>query len=116
MQKLKAPPTRYRRRDMDLLERIKRPVVEGVQLGLPSGQKMEGMLCTTAFHLIFSTRRKNEEEVTVRRYVAFLSIKLIHEFVHTAGVAYGTAVSGKASSFYWHNVERGAKGFASFHA
>lgn len=102
---------------MDLLERIKRPVVEGVQLSLSSGQKMEGMLCTTAFHLIFSTRLKNEEEVTVRPYVDFFSIKLSQSAVLlNAGVTHWAAFGGKAAPFHRYNPQRCAQRFASVHA
>lgn len=50
---------------MELMDRIKRPVVEGVQLVLPTGELKDGMLCITAFHFIFSTRKKSEDEITV---------------------------------------------------
>ena len=51
---------------MELMDSVKRPVVEGVRLVVPTGEMIDGMLCITAFHFIFSTRKKNEDEVTVR--------------------------------------------------
>jgi hypothetical protein len=54
---------------MDLMDKIKRPVVEGVQMILPTGEIIEGMLCVTAFHFIFSTRVKAEDELMVRDHV-----------------------------------------------
>ena len=48
------------------MDKIKRPVVEGVHLALPNGEEYDGMLCVTAFHFIFSTRIKAEDETMVR--------------------------------------------------
>lgn len=50
---------------MDLMEKVKRPVVEGVCLVLYNGEIVEGALCVTAFHFIFSTRIKAEDETMV---------------------------------------------------
>lgn len=55
---------------MDLSEKIKRPVVEGVRLTLPTGETSDGVLCITAFHFIFSTRRKAEEETMVSVHIS----------------------------------------------
>lgn len=49
---------------MEFMERIKRPVVENVRLTQANGVINEGMLCITAFHCIFSTRMKTEDEIT----------------------------------------------------
>lgn len=50
---------------MDFIEKIKRPVVEGVQFIQANGDLIEGMLCVTAFHCIFSTRTSANKEITV---------------------------------------------------
>ncbi len=50
---------------MEFMEKIKRPVVEGVNLVQTNGEIIEGILCVTAFHCIFSTRRTAAEEITV---------------------------------------------------
>ena len=51
---------------MEFMEKVKRPVVEGVRLTLANDEMMESMLCVTAFHCIFSTRKTAEDEITVR--------------------------------------------------
>ena len=55
-------------RIMDLMEHVKRPVVDKVKFQVLGGRapSVEGTLCITAFFLIFSTRKQNaEDEVTV---------------------------------------------------
>lgn len=55
---------------MDLSEKIKRPIVEGVRLTLPTGETNDGVLCITAFYFIFSTRKKDEEETMVSVHIS----------------------------------------------
>ena len=53
--------------NMDLMEHVRRPVVNGVRLTVSSdGSSLEGSLCITAFFLIYSTRRQADEELNVR--------------------------------------------------
>ena len=44
-------------------EKVKRPVMKGVSLTLANDEMMESMLCVTAFHCIFSTRKTVEDEL-----------------------------------------------------
>lgn len=55
---------------MELMDQIRRPVVNGVKLLLPSGREtLEGSMCVTAFFLIYSTRRQEgADEIMVRRH------------------------------------------------
>ncbi|XP_019851708.1 PREDICTED: myotubularin-related protein 9-like [Amphimedon queenslandica] len=48
---------------MDLMEKVKRPVVEKVCLVVNQGEVIEGALCVTAFHFVFSTRIKAQDEI-----------------------------------------------------
>ena len=53
---------------MDLMEHVRRPMVDGVRLQVIGNQSESvegGTMCVTPFHLIFSTRRKAEDELTV---------------------------------------------------
>ena len=50
---------------MDSIDVIKHPVVDHVKLQC-NGEVLEGTLCISAFHLIFSTRRQNVKDITVR--------------------------------------------------
>lgn len=53
---------------MDLLEFVRRPMVDGVKLSLPGGggEPLErGTVAITAFYLIYSTRRLEADEITV---------------------------------------------------
>ena len=52
---------------MDLMEHVRRPVVDGVRLAVASdGSSLEGSLCISAFFLIYSTRRQAADEINVR--------------------------------------------------
>ena len=62
---------------MEFMERIKRPVVENVRLTQANGVINEGMLCITAFHCIFSTRMKTEDEITVSHMATMCLIILM---------------------------------------
>ena len=50
------------------MEQIRRPVVNGVKLVLPSRREtLEGSMCVTAFFLIYSTRKQEgADEIMVR--------------------------------------------------
>lgn len=51
---------------MEFMEKVKRPVVDRVDLILhPNGEFVGGVLCVTAFHFIFSTRVQAEDETMV---------------------------------------------------
>lgn len=53
---------------MDLMEHVRRPMVDDVQLqvvGSQNEQVVGGTMCVTPFHLIFSSRKKAEDELTV---------------------------------------------------
>ena len=54
---------------MELMEHVKRPIIDGVKLqivGSKSGTVKTGCICITAFHFIFSTRKQTEQdEITV---------------------------------------------------
>lgn len=54
---------------MDLMEHIRRPKVDGVQMQFLNSQSEPvegGTMCVTPFHLIFSTRNQPEDELTVQ--------------------------------------------------
>ena len=53
---------------MDSIEVIKYPVVDHVKLQCPGAtdESLEGSLCISAFHFIFSTRRQDVKDITVR--------------------------------------------------
>ncbi len=72
---------------MDLMESVKRAVVDGVRLQVLGGHAQPidgGTLCISAFFLIFSSRRKSqEEEITVSKIL----IKLITKELMYSGVS-----------------------------
>ena len=51
---------------MDSIEVIKYPVVDHVKLQCAGTADESGSLCISAFHFIFSTRRQNVKDITVR--------------------------------------------------
>ena len=56
---------------MDLMEHVRRPMVDGVRLQIVGSQSEStygGTMCVTPFHLIFSSRKKAEDELTVNLY------------------------------------------------
>ena len=63
---------------MDSIEVIKYPMVDHVKLQCvgTADESLEGSLCISAFHFIFSTRRQNVKDITVRN----ISVKVM-EFV-----------------------------------
>ena len=54
---------------MDSIDVITHPIVDHVKLQCNGSvnEVLEGTLCISAFHLIFSTRRQNMKDITVRR-------------------------------------------------
>ena len=53
---------------MDLMEHVRRAMVDGVRLQFLNSQSEPvegGTMCVTPFHLIFSTRKQAEDELTV---------------------------------------------------
>lgn len=52
---------------MDSIEVIKYPIVDHVKLQCTGAveESLEGSLCISAFHFIFSTRRQNLKDITV---------------------------------------------------
>lgn len=53
---------------MDLMEHVRRPMVDGVRMQVLNSQSEPvdgGTMCVTPFHLIVSTRRRAEDELTV---------------------------------------------------
>lgn len=54
---------------MDLMEHVRRPMVDGVQMQVVNSlsEPVEGgTMCVTPFYLIFSTRKQAEDELTVQ--------------------------------------------------
>lgn len=54
---------------MDSIDVIKYPIVDHVKLQCNGTveESLEGSLCISAFHFIFSTRRQNLKDITVRK-------------------------------------------------
>ena len=53
---------------MDLMEHVRRPMMDGVRLQVIGSQSEPvegGTMCVTPFYLIFSSRKKAEDELTV---------------------------------------------------
>ena len=52
---------------MDSIDVIKYPMVDRVKFQCtgPAEESLEGSLCISAFHFIFSTRRLNVKDITV---------------------------------------------------
>ena len=54
---------------MDLMEHVRRPMVDAVRMLVVNSQFEPidgGTMCVTPFHLIFSTRKQKEDELTVK--------------------------------------------------
>ena len=59
---------------MDLMEHVRRPMVNNVRLQVINSQSEPvegGTMCVTPFHLIFSTRKQDEDELTVKMLFLF---------------------------------------------
>ena len=66
---------------MDLMEHVRRPMMDGVRLQVIGSQSESvevGTMCITPFHLIFSSRKKAEDELTVNSI--FVGV---HSFPHS---------------------------------
>ena len=62
---------------MDLMEHVRRPMVDGVQMQVLNSQSEPvagATMCVTPFHLIVSTRRQAEDELTVIKLVLLLKL------------------------------------------
>ncbi|CAN7989167.1 unnamed protein product, partial [Ixodes hexagonus] len=59
----RSTPTRIRRKKMEFAELIRTPKLDRVVLHRPLCASVEGTLCITSHHLIFSSRRQGNEEL-----------------------------------------------------
>ena len=56
----------HKRRVMELMDVVRRPVVHGVKLFASGREPLVGSLCVSAYYLLYSTRRhEGQEEITV---------------------------------------------------
>ena len=96
---------------MDLLEFVRRPMVDGVKLSLPGGggEPLErGTVAITAFYLIYSTRRLEADEITVGVVSCTL---LLHSFallqvLHTAVERVEWKVGGSVAALLLKDFRR----------